>query len=293
MTLAEPRHRFDPSAADSTIRGIAFDFSGTPTFTNLQIIYNDITNNLGPGIKIPSNVDLGNAVINNNNITGNVNFGIQNLSTAGVDAENNWWGNASGPSGEGPGTGDAVSIDVDYTPWLDASGGDSINTSTFTLVAGWNLISLPLIQTDPDIETVLAGAGVTVNKVSYFTGGPAGSWLSWFPSAPGNLDDMDDGKGYWIDVSAGGSLTAIGAELALPGQAPPTYDLVVGWNLIGFTSTTVKTVDVYLGSVLATVEAMYEYDAATGLYTAVLAGNSLASGEGYWLAVNAAGTIYP
>jgi hypothetical protein len=35
-----------------------------------------------------------------------------------VDATNNWWGDVSGPSGVGPGTGDAVSVDVDYDPWL-------------------------------------------------------------------------------------------------------------------------------------------------------------------------------
>lgn len=35
-----------------------------------------------------------------------------------MDATYNWWGHASGPSGEGPGTGDAVSANVDYCPWL-------------------------------------------------------------------------------------------------------------------------------------------------------------------------------
>ena len=34
------------------------------------------------------------------------------------DARYNWWGNASGPSGVGPGTGDAVSDYVNFSPWL-------------------------------------------------------------------------------------------------------------------------------------------------------------------------------
>ena len=54
-----------------------------------------------------------------NNIEGNEPYGIESVSAGGeVDAEGNWWGHASGPSGEGRGSGDAVSANVDYTPWL-------------------------------------------------------------------------------------------------------------------------------------------------------------------------------
>jgi hypothetical protein len=35
-----------------------------------------------------------------------------------IDAENNWWNDADGPTGVGPGDdGDKVSQWVDYTPW--------------------------------------------------------------------------------------------------------------------------------------------------------------------------------
>ena len=46
---------------------------------------------------------------------------IGNSDTAvvgSVDATNNWWGDASGPSGVGPGTGDSVGTNVTYNPWL-------------------------------------------------------------------------------------------------------------------------------------------------------------------------------
>jgi len=60
-----------------------------------------------------------NVVANFNNITGNTNFGVWSAVTTGpqVDATNNWWGDASGPSGVGPGTGDAININVVYDPW--------------------------------------------------------------------------------------------------------------------------------------------------------------------------------
>jgi len=62
---------------------------------------------------------------NFNNIVGNQHGVV--VSTAGsspegydgtLDAEQNWWGNNSGPSGAGPGSGDSVSPGVDFVPWL-------------------------------------------------------------------------------------------------------------------------------------------------------------------------------
>jgi hypothetical protein len=55
------------------------------------------------------------------NIYDNAGFGVINDdSLTVVKAESNWWGNANGPSGQGPGSGDAVSTYVDYDPWLNA-----------------------------------------------------------------------------------------------------------------------------------------------------------------------------
>jgi hypothetical protein len=58
--------------------------------------------------------------INLNNITGNTEFGVKNLNNGILDATCNWWGDASGPGPVGPGSGDKVSMNVDFTPWLTA-----------------------------------------------------------------------------------------------------------------------------------------------------------------------------
>jgi rhodanese-related sulfurtransferase len=59
-----------------------------------------------------------------NNIYNNGDYGILNQdSTLILDAQNNWWGDESGPfdpSGNPDGLGDQVSQWVDYTPWLRA-----------------------------------------------------------------------------------------------------------------------------------------------------------------------------
>lgn len=59
--------------------------------------------------------------VNLNNITGNDVSGVTNQITSGdVDGTCNWWGAADGPSGAGPGSGDSVSSNVDFDPWLIA-----------------------------------------------------------------------------------------------------------------------------------------------------------------------------
>jgi len=61
---------------------------------------------------------------NYNNIFGN-DMGIDNVSSVEVDAENNWWGDPSGPN-HSPGEGDPVSDNVDYDPWLGQPVGDNV-----------------------------------------------------------------------------------------------------------------------------------------------------------------------
>jgi len=59
-----------------------------------------------------------------NDIFDNDGDGVYNDSGYMVDATENWWGDASGPGGEGPGTGDEVNENVDYEPWLMAPCGE-------------------------------------------------------------------------------------------------------------------------------------------------------------------------
>lgn len=55
--------------------------------------------------------------VQRNNILGNAKFGLK--AQVNVDATENWWGDASGPSGVGPGMGDAISSEaVAFKPWL-------------------------------------------------------------------------------------------------------------------------------------------------------------------------------
>jgi parallel beta-helix repeat protein len=64
------------------------------------------------------------SIIHHNNIEGNLYYGLYNNYTVDVDAENNWWGDATGPyhSTLNPGgLGDIVSNYVDFDPWLTSA----------------------------------------------------------------------------------------------------------------------------------------------------------------------------
>ena len=106
-----------PTLSNNTITdngtGMAISGGGTaPTVTASSLSRN------GTAV-VTSN--HGNPVITGNDIVGN-SFGVQNNdSSVTINATNNYWGAASGPSGAGPGTGDKVSTYVNFTPFSSYS----------------------------------------------------------------------------------------------------------------------------------------------------------------------------
>ncbi len=99
--------------------------SGTPTINTNQIIDNNY------GVYINN----GDPIITNNDIFDNTSYGIYRNATPSINAENNWWGDASGPYHpilNPNGTGDRVSDNVTFTPWLTEPVFDTIPPATIT-----------------------------------------------------------------------------------------------------------------------------------------------------------------
>ncbi len=107
-----------------------------------EIVGNSISAEKSDGIKTANGAD---PTITDNNLFDNDGYALNNLSplTTTVSAPHNWWGDPSGPGGEGPGSGDEVSAGVTFTPW---------RTEPVSLVAS--------VAEDP----VLAGRGMTVTN---------------------------------------------------------------------------------------------------------------------------------
>jgi hypothetical protein len=76
-----------------------------------------------------------NVDINRNSIVGNTNFGVYAETQTNVtDATCNWWGDASGPGGAGPGSGDAISTLATFEYWLQSDNLDGPCTAPATNV---------------------------------------------------------------------------------------------------------------------------------------------------------------
>jgi hypothetical protein len=69
------------------------------------------------GIMVGTAPNAGTITVVDNHLSGNVPNGVTNKAAGLLVAENNWWGAVDGPAGAGPGSGDPVSVNVDYDPW--------------------------------------------------------------------------------------------------------------------------------------------------------------------------------
>jgi len=102
-------------AGHNTYEAAVTTNKASPVITNSSITYNSI------GIKATG---ASNPIINNCDIFGNTNWGVQNVDMAfDIDARNNYWGSNTGPthSSNPTGTGDAITDKVIYSPFN--SGG--------------------------------------------------------------------------------------------------------------------------------------------------------------------------
>jgi hypothetical protein len=109
-------------------------------------------------------VDAANSCANHNNISGNDAFGVYNGGTGTLTAICNWWGAASGPYhpiANPSGTGDDVSDNVVFSPWLtETKTATGVNASASTTNAS---------------ATATGGTPDTTVTVTEYSGNPGGS----------------------------------------------------------------------------------------------------------------------
>lgn len=120
----------DSTASGNTLDGITIQPEKYDAIENVTIVRTKLIGNGRNGLNLcyiysgSNNPEMTDISIRCSTITGNGNFGVQVWSwwvpmtiTETFLAEDNWWGHTSGPSGVGPGSGDAVSDNVDFEPW--------------------------------------------------------------------------------------------------------------------------------------------------------------------------------
>ena len=141
------------------VKGTALTFEKShhdrPSSQNVTVKGNNFTGNRHGIYVFPDQTELKGITVNFNNIADNSWRGVRNDGGKTLDAAYNWWGDASGPSGVGPGDGDAVSTRVLYSPWLGAEPGSEPMV--------WGVDPTSLIQdiidaADPG-DTIIAAEG--------------------------------------------------------------------------------------------------------------------------------------
>lgn len=217
-----------------------------------------------------------------NNIVGSDDIGLwtgyywddaqdrEDASSYYVDAEYNWWGNASGPGGWGPGTGDAVIGTWEYEPWLTRPFGTVLKENKayfgFELLPWWYIDSVSKgiePEQTPTPPPGGGGGGGGGAPLFYFSGLRKG-WNTF--STPIALEStqwsaissIGDGLDYeiaygfnagtqqWVqivDTSTLKPLDAIYIKMRSDDRVPlcispeinnpPVKQLKKGWNLIG------------------------------------------------------------
>ncbi len=94
---------------------------------NNIVVRNDVLDNTVDGVLVEpyGGFDPSGTKIHYNNITNNTAYGVEETGAILTDARFNWWGSATGPThvSNSGGTGDIISDNVDYSPWLGFTAG--------------------------------------------------------------------------------------------------------------------------------------------------------------------------
>jgi hypothetical protein len=148
------------------VQGAAMTFEKShhdrPISENVTAKGNNFTGNRHGIYVFPDQTELKGITVNFNNIVDNSWSGVRNEGGETLDATRNWWGNATGPSSEGPGEGDAVRGNVDFEPWLGAALV-TVNTETVTD---------DTVDAKNQADTEIAVNGTATVTVAQYAGNP-------------------------------------------------------------------------------------------------------------------------
>jgi len=177
-----------------------------------------------------------------------------------------------------------------YNETLAIIGGSFVSY-TLQLGAGWNLVSIPLLNTGIENASDLA-QHVGISQVAQYN--PASHsfdhYIKELPSQSTDFSVQND-YGYWVLATAPVSLTVSGEQ---PTQR--TISFVQGWNLIGWTSLA-NTDAAALANLSSHIIQCINYNENNEFeyYLADVPGQSVnfqvVDGRGYWLLTDQATTI--
>ena len=152
------------------------------------------------------------------------------------------------------GDGDEIIHKVDFKV-----GGSSAQTQYINLTTsngGWNFVSSRLVPLAPTLPEFLASIAGKYTLVQAYVNG---AWKSYQPGYGGDLTQVDEKMGLWIQVSQNCVLSVLGN--------PPTSTSIHlssandGWNLIAWPSDDTRDVATALAGIAGSYDIVYGYHA--------------------------------
>jgi hypothetical protein len=199
--------------------------------------------NTGHGLHVQSALGM---AITGSSITGNTGSGVLNATGGSITATNSWWGDASGPGGGGPGTGDEVTGPANFSGFLASTITvvATLDPATLTISTGGSgearlFVRNGVNATDTVGVTVTDPRGWLANATSFnlpLTAGIAETTLTFnVPggTANGTLDSVTGGAASQATPAHSTSATM---TVKTPGTAPPP-PLVPAVSSVGLAAT--------------------------------------------------------
>ncbi len=161
-----------------------------------------------------------------------------------------------------------------------------MENSTY-LPKGWNLISVPLLQSNSSLKAVLQSIEGEYDAVQYFNSSDYNdSWKHNHFSKPSDLNDFTEINhkiGFWIHITTpGGTLFTYNGKRLPQNQ---TISLYPGWNLVGYPSLSNKNRTWALNNLTFGdhVNAIWTYEAKMQKWMEIGESDYFEVGRGYYI----------
>jgi parallel beta-helix repeat protein len=304
------------NSMSENVNGITLDrYADNNTFSN-----NTISKNSDNGIWIrdsANNNTILNNLISENTISINItdtsydtliyhNNMIANLNLPIDESNNNnSWDNGY-PSG-GNFWSDYNGVDYNSTPFQNVPPPDGIGDTPYVidpdsqdnyplttpagnflfLQKGWNLISIPNIQLDMNLNVVLSSISGYYDAVQWYDASDStDNWKHNQVTKSGKLNDLnilDHEVGFWIHI-----INRDWVMFEYHGTQPVMNQIIQlhkGWNIVGYPSLTTYNRTVGLNGLHfdSDVDCIQLYDAATQTWHFMDQEDSFVPGRGYWM----------
>jgi parallel beta-helix repeat protein len=189
--------------------------------------------------------------------------------------------NITGNDGIGDTENTIDSDSVDYYPLMFPIG------DYIFLYEGWNLISLPCIQSDTDLGSVLEpieGSWDTICR--YNASDDLDPWKLNNTSKPPNMNDLEDVNhtmGFWINITEPEGI--LFEYLGTQPTQPQSIVLYPGWNMVGYPSLSRKNRSVALNTITFgnEVDAIWTFQNAGQKWDEIEESDYFELGKGYWI----------